>query len=116
MGPGVGAAGEGEGRPAGGPGRAPRPSLLEQRRERLGSWVWGRLGAPVHTPTSAQEPQPDFLSHGAVLLLPLGGRTGCTWIPEVLGNPVQAWVVRGENGSDSSSPCPRPRPDHSPQG
>lgn len=51
VGPGVGAAGGGAGRPAGGPGRAARPSLLEQRRDCLSGRVWGRLGAPVHTPS-----------------------------------------------------------------
>lgn len=53
----------------------------------------GAWGLPSTPRASAWEPQPDFLSHGGVLLLPLGGRAGCTWIPEVLGNLVQAWVV-----------------------
>lgn len=34
---------------------------------------------------------------------------GCTWIPEVVGNPIQSWVVKGKRGADSSAP-PRSRP------
>lgn len=47
----------------------------------------------------------EGLSHWAV-------DKSCTWIPEVPGKPAQTWVVRGEHGTDSSTP---PGPDQTTQ-
>lgn len=67
----------------GSPGRG--QALSAGQAEPPGRPGVGVPGAPVHTQHLRGSPSPDFLSHGDVLLLPLGGRAGCTWIPEVLG-------------------------------
>lgn len=68
-------------------------------------------GADLGTPLAPQHlcpvggHQPNFPSAGSL-------SKSCTWIPEVLGNPVQSWVVRDERGADSSAP---PGPDQTTQ-
>lgn len=102
--------------PVGGPG------LAGNKEARLEQWgrglIWG---------TRLSHPQASPLCLGALTRLPecwwhlCGGplhwavAESCTWIPEVLGKPVQTWVVRGEHGADSSTPQAQTKP-HSPRG
>lgn len=56
-------------------------------------------GAPTRLPACGRPAAGEGCSCWAVA-------QSCTWIPEVLGNPVQTWVVMGEHGADSSTPRP----------
>lgn len=94
--------------PVGGLGRVTRPCWEQEARlaEHPGMGVtWGTPPQPQHlcpgAPTQLPERQLHSAGEGCSCQVVI---EGCTWIPEGLGNPVQTWVVRGEHGSDSSTP------------
>ena len=97
-----------------------RPCWEQRGKTGQSSWGGADLGHLRPLSISAVPGSPnctnlDFLSAAGISAEGLSHRAAgesCTWIPEVLGKPVQTWVVRSKHGADFSNP---PGPDQTTQ-